>query len=632
MVKRSVGMALVAVPTLVVAGFVSAAPTSAAPAARSIANSKPSWLSHGHNLGSAAASAAVSGRVYLTPNGGVAAVQREAVAVSTKGNPQYRHFLTPAQYSARFGTSAATVDQVKQWLTASGLSVTGVEGHNRYVSISGTVGAAQKAFGAKINTYSHDGQTVQAPSGALTAPAAVASSVLAVSGIDTTAFTMTPNSQKPAPPPAGFRNSQPCSAYYGEKVASTLPQFNGQALPYAVCGYTGSQFRSAYEGTTTLNGAGVTVAITDAYASPTLAQDAATYASHHGDAAYSAGQFSQSLPGTFTRVNGGSHQCNATGWYGEQTLDVQAVHAMAQGAKIRYYASASCYDSDFLDTFARVNDEDAASLVSNSWGEVEQAERTPLIAAYETAFLQGAAEGISYLFSSGDNGDEVANSGVLQTDYPTSDPYATAVGGTSTAINNAGALAWQTGWGTEKYSLSADHTAWNVAIPFQYGAGGGESTVFAQPSYQAGITPAGARGVPDVAMDADPTTGMLIGQTQAFPNGVYYDEFRIGGTSLASPLFAGFTALAFQHAGGGVGLLNPTIYANASTGAFTDVAGTPADAGNVRVDYANGVDNTAGLLYSVRTFNQDSSLTIGPGWDDVTGLGSPRTGWLTAIG
>ena len=92
------------------------------------------------------------------------------------------------------------------------------------------------------------------------------------------------------------------------------------------------------------------------------------------------------------------------------------------------------------------------------------------------------------------------------------------------------------------------------------------------------------------------------------------------------------TALALQHAGHGVGLLNPTIYANARTGVFTDVSGTPADAGNVRVDYANGLDASAGLLYSVRTFNQDSSLSINPGWDDVTGLGTPNAGWFTAAG
>jgi subtilase family serine protease len=442
MIKRSVGTVALAAGALVAASLTATGAAQAASARSVIAHSKPSWLAHAHKLGSADSSAAVSGRVYLAPRGGLAALAAKATAVSTKGNPQYRHFLTPKQYFAQFGTTSATVDQVKSWLSSSGLKVTGVEPHNRYVSITGSVAAAQRAFGTKINRYTHDGQTVQAPSGALTAPKSVAGSVLAVSGIDTTAYVMKPSTQKPSPPPAGFRNARPCSSYYGQQLATTLPQFNGHTLPYAPCGYTGAQFRSAYEGSTALDGTGVTVAITDAYASPTIAQDAATYATRNGDAAYRPGQFSQSLPQTFTRVNSGPRQCDATGWYGEETLDVEAVHAMAQGAKIRYYASTSCYDQDFLDTFARVNDEDNASIVSNSWGEAEQAERTPLIAAYEQAFLQGAAEGISYLFASGDNGDEVANTGVLQADYPPSDPYATAVGGTSTAINSTGALAW----------------------------------------------------------------------------------------------------------------------------------------------------------------------------------------------
>jgi subtilase family serine protease len=630
MPKRSLTTLLIAASTVVAGAVLAPAGAHASPARRAIPDSRPSWLGSAQNLGAASASAPVSARVYLAPKGGLSALSAAATAMATPGSASYHHFLTPAQYQARFGASADAVQQVKSWLTASGLTITGVEAHNRYVSVSGAVAAAQRAFGAQINRYRHDGMIVQAPSAALTVPASIAASVLAVAGVDTTPATVAPATQKPAPPPAGFRNSQPCSAYYGQKVATTLPAFGGESLPYAPCGYTGTQFRSAYEGATALDGTGVTVAITDAYASPTIASDAATYAANHGDRAYAAGQLTQSLPSTFTRVNGGSHQCDATGWYGEETLDVEAVHAMAQGANIRYYASASCYDADFLDTFARVNDEAVAQVVSNSWGEIEQAEKSTVTAEYEQMFLQGATEGISYLFSSGDNGDEVTNSGTKQADYPASDPYVTAVGGTSTAINSTGALAWQTGWGTEKYSLSADSTSWALAIPFQYGAGGGASTIFGQPSYQAGIAPAGARQVPDVAMDADPTTGMLVGQTQAFPEGVHYDEYRIGGTSLASPLFAGMTALSFQHAGHGAGLLNPAIYAH--TGAFTDVAGTPQDPGNVRVDYANGVDSSAGLLYSVRTFDQDSSLSIGPGWDAVTGLGSPNTGWFTATG
>ena len=535
----------------------------AASGRQAIPNTRPAWLGHAKNLGHASAGASVSALVYLTPNGGMAKLKQFALAVSTPGNAQFRHFLKPSQYFQRFGTTASTVSAVKSWLTGAGLRVTRVDSHNRYVEISGNVAKAEAAFGVSINRYQHNGLTVQAPSGALSAPAGVASSVLTVLGVDTTPSTVRPTTQKPAPPEAGFRNAAPCSAYYGEKLATSLPQFNGHTLPYAPCGYVGSQFRSAYEGSTTLNGSGVTVAITDAYASPNIASDAATYASRNGDAAYAPGQFSQSLPNTFTRVNYGQRQCAANGWYGEETLDVEAVHAMAQGAKIRYYAAASCYDADFLDTFARINDEDAAQIVTNSWGSTELGTRPTTIAAYEQAFLQGAAEGISYMFSSGDDGDELANSGTVQTDYPTSDPYATAVGGTTTAINSAGALAWETGWGTVKYALSADSTAWDL-LGFLYGSGGGESSLFAQPGYQAGITPAGARGVPDVAMDGDVTTGMLIGETQTFPEGAHYDQYRIGGTSLSSPLFAGMTALAFQHAGGGVGLLNPTIYANAS--------------------------------------------------------------------
>jgi subtilase family serine protease len=234
------------------------------------------------------------------------------------------------------------------------------------------------------------------------------------------------------------------------------------------------------------------------------------------------------------------------------------------------------------------------------------------------------------MFSSGDSGDELANTGIKQADYSASDPYVTAVGGTSTAIGATGKISFQTGWGTEKYSLSSDGKSWSP-VGFLYGAGGGTSTLFNQPAYQVGTTSSPYRQVPDVAMDADPNTGMLVGETQTFPNGVYYDEYRIGGTSLASPLFAGMTALALQKAGHPVGLLNPTIYKQQAT-AFTDVKGNPPQVGDVRVDFANGIDATNGLVYSVRTFDQDSSLRTTRGYDLTTGVGAPNPNWLTAIG
>ena len=167
-------------------------------------------------------------------------------------------------------------------------------------------------------------------------------------------------------------------------------------MPYAPCGCVGSQFRSAYEGSTTLNAAsGVTVAITDAMPRRPSPPMHATYARRNGDAACPPrGQFSQSLPELPSRASTiGQRQCAANGWYGEETLDVEAVHAMAQGAKIRYYASASCYDADFLDTFARINDEDAAQIVTNSWSGFESGLRSTTAAAYEQAFLQGRRGG-----------------------------------------------------------------------------------------------------------------------------------------------------------------------------------------------------------------------------------------------
>ena len=151
--------------------------------------------------------------------------------------------------------------------------------------------------------------------------------------------------------------------------------------------------------------------------------------------------------------------------------------------------------------------------------------------------------------------------------------------------------------------------------------------LFTQPSYQVVGREGRHRVVPDVAMDADPNTGMLIGETQIFPDGTYYDQYRIGGTSLASPLFAGFT-LAIPTATARRGFINPTMYANEPG---TPVIVTCSTVGEIRIDYANGVDGTAGLLYSVRTFDQDSTLTIGKGWDDVTGLGAAGPAWLSVL-
>jgi subtilase family serine protease len=632
--KRSIATSIVAATALTVGALIASPGAGASPSSTAVPNSTPRWLSHAQHLGKASSAASASFRVYLTPRGGVAALQAAAARVSTPGSAQYRQFISAAQYHASYDPTSANVASVTRWLASNRLAVTGVEAHNRYISVRGSVSQVQRAFGVSIDTFKHNGTTVQANTSALKVPTGIAGLVQTVTGIDTTPKVVKP--AQPAPPPASFVNARPCSASYGQVLANKqadfhtpLPKFRGKYLPYAICGYTGPQYRAAYENNSALDGTGITVAITDAYAAPTIRSDANTYAVRHGDGAYQPGQLRQVVPSSFNSED----VCDASGWYGEETLDVEAVHAMAPGANIRYYASSSCFDSDFLTTLAKVVDQNVAQLVTNSWSDVEANESTDTIAAYEDIFLQGALQGISFMFSSGDNGDELANTGLLQADYPASDPYATAVGGTSDAIGADGQFKFQTGWGTNRYDLSADGSSWTFT-QFLYGAGGGFSNLFNRPTYQDGVVPASSppgRAVPDVGLDADPTTGMLIGETQTFPSGVHYGEYRIGGTSLASPLFAGMTALLLQHAGGGLGLLNPVIYNQFHSGTFTDIKGTPPDSGNVRVDYINGNDPSGGLRYTVRTFNEDSSLRIRRGWDDVTGVGSPNPGWLTSV-
>ncbi|MDQ4215212.1 S53 family peptidase [Microbacterium capsulatum] len=636
--KRVLGVSLAVVATVVAALGGTGAAYAAPPPDSPIPNSTPGWLSHGSKVGPA--SGAVSARVYLAPQGGMDALSALATAVSTPGSAQYRQFLSADQYHAKFDATQSTVDAVTGWLQGAGLKTT-VGASHRYIDVTGGVGNANKAFGVTISTYTHDGLTVQAPDGAATTPAALAGTVIAVDGLDTTPSYVDPKTQKPAPPDAGFRNPPICGKTYGSATpqnlptpdGTLLPKFDGSSLPYSPCGYTGPQLRNAYEAGLTggFDGKGVTVAITDAYVSPTLEADANRYASDNGDQPFAPGQFSENLPNAFTNVNStkSGHQCSMPGWYGEQTLDVEAVHAMAPAANIRYYGAKSCLDADLLDTFTQINDENVASIVTNSWGGVGDVVKPALFLAYETAFLQGATQGISYVFSSGDAGDEAAAVGSPQTDYPASDPFVTAVGGTSTAITDAG-VTGETGWQTSKYVLKGG--AWTLSTSFLYGGGGGYSSNIPEPAYQtaAGISsPNGGRAVPDVSMDGDPTTGMLVGQTQTFTGKAAYDTYRIGGTSLASPLFAGITALKIQANGGtGLGLLNPVIYSTHGKG-MHDVTGADIDKGAIRVDYVNGVDATGGYTYSVRTFNgATTTLTVGAGWDTETGWGSPRAGWV----
>ncbi|MCK1821031.1 S53 family peptidase [Streptomyces sp. XM83C] len=633
--KLRAGASLAATLPLLAGALALGIPAHAADGAHrdALAGTKPAWATAKADKGAAPDSAQVSARVYLAGRdaAGLAAYAR---AVSDPSSASYGRYLTPAQAQARFGATPAQVAAVKAWLTSAGLKVTAVTAH--YVAVSGDVAAAERAFGTQLHTYAKGGATYRAPASTASAPADVADAVLTVTGLDNAPHKAKHKDQLP-PPDAVFRNAGPFSSYHGSNVATTLPRAYGQRIPYAVQGYTGRQLRAAY-GAGRYTGKGVRIAITDAYASPTIAYDVATYAKKHGDAAWRTGQLRQVLPGAYSRTE----ECGAAGWYGEETLDVEAVHALAPDAQVTYVGAASCYDDDLLDSLSKIVDNHLADIVSNSWGDIEANQTPDLAAAYDQVFQFGAVEGIGFYFSSGDDGDEVAATGTKQVDTPANSAWVTAVGGTSLAVGKGDKYLWETGWGTTKATLSADGRSW-TGFPgaFTSGAGGGTSRTVAQPYYQKGVVPnalaransaQGNRVVPDIAAIADPNTGFLVGQTQTFPDGAQrYSEYRIGGTSLAAPVIAGVQALA-QEANGGraLGFANPAIYARSGTKAYHDVTDRPTGRGLAvaRVDYVNGHDAADGLTTSVRTLGNDSSLKAVKGYDDVTGVGSPAAGYV----
>jgi subtilase family serine protease len=608
-----------------------------------LAGSVPSWATSAAKKGTTSGSDPVDFRVYLDWRGGTAA-EDYARAATTPGSPSYGKFLTASQFTAAYGPTAATVNTVKSWLKGQGFTIGAVPANNKYVEAAGTVAQAAQAFSTSFANYGVEGQVLRSNTTPLVVPDSL-TGVEGVIGLDESGSLVHHNSA--AGPPPVFKNGSPCSTYWGEKTVATAPTADGTVLPatpaaFAPCGYAGAQLQGAYGMSSAIsggnNGAGVTVGIIDAFASPTMLADANTYSANHGLPSLN-GLYSQHVASGILQHPSNKKQ-DPAGWSGEQSLDVEAVHTMAPAAKIVYVGSANS-GADMDAAMNWIVSTHAADIVSNSYGFAGEALPPGNIKPTNDIFIQAAATGISLFFSSGDSGDETgAVPGVAPTpDWPASSPWVTAVGGTSLGITSANTRLFELGWETSKSVLSSG--SWATPA-YLYGSGGGTSRLFAQPSYQAGVVPAsmsqtygGApmRVVPDVAAVGDPTTGMTIGQTQLFPDGhTAYSEYRIGGTSLSSPLYAGMFALALQKAGHEFGLANPVLYqVGANDITKTDLATYP---GAVRVDFVNGVDASNGYKYSARYFDADSGLTIHvvPGYDNVTGVGSPTgAAWLSAI-
>jgi subtilase family serine protease len=489
--------------------------------------------------------------------------------------------------------------------------------------------------------------------------------VLAVAGLDTAKSAI-----RPALPPPGpnYWLAGPCSTYYGQKTATNKPQAYGKFQPWTNCGYSPAQVRGAYGVTGSGDtGAGQTVAIVDAYASPTIKADANQFATVEGDTAFASGQFKQYKAGPYTLA--AANECDAQGWYGEETLDVESVHGMAPGANVRYVAAGSCQDSDLAQADAYIVNNGLATIVSNSWGE--PASYSTMSDAFNAIFELGAVEGIGFYFSSGDSGYEAPGEDPIspqrQVDFPTSSPWVTSVGGTSLAIGQSNNYEWETSWGTllDPLVYPKSGKKWQYTPPGKYPAwydgsgGGGVSTTYAQPSYQAPVVPttlaeslpngqtasSPMRVIPDVAALADPSTGIAVGQTTLQPNGKTYafSLSRIGGTSVACPVFAGLQADAQQaydtHYSSTVpiGFANPAIYYldenstySSSSPAFHDVTDHPLGPGylaEVRSNYTNPYTKQGPLLTYLRTLGLNGEgadrLKAVSGYDDATGVGSP---------
>lgn len=648
-----------------------------------LANSAVPVSMRQHPLGSVSKSSRISFEVVLQlrDSAGAAALVK---AVSTPGSARYRHYVTAAKWESMFSPTMAQVDRTRAWLKSEGFKLGQTSKDRITVSASGTAAQVEKAFGTGLEEYKVMGHSVRLATRNISLPTSLARSVTGVMGINqefaspyatsggSGGATKSKPDQSPFPPaPSAFVTAKPCGTYLGQKTTTVSPPFGDgypTTVPDEVCGYIGKQLRSAYGLTSSNTGAGQTVAIIDAYGSSTIASDATRFfRTEDPSEPFSSSQFAQAdaLPFDDESV------CGASSWLVEQDLDVEAVHSMAPDANILYVGAQDC-ENGLFNAEQAVIDDDVAPVVTNSWGDTggDLLDDISTRTAYDDLFELADSTGISVLFSSGDDGDNFEIFGVSTADYPASSPFVTAVGGTTLGIGRNGQQTSQYGWMIGRSFLCSSNVEgilpgctsstvgqW-LPVSFDGGSGGFTSYNYVEPWYQVPVVPSSlalrnepilgptpTRVVPDISMDADPSSGLLMGLHETFPNGSdRYALTRYGGTSLASPLLAGVLADVNQasEASGGaaVGFVNPAIYhLDHISGAIDDILAPSSPTAMYRVDlastYAPGTPGTVSQfrqvswegteVYCDETNNCESRpmTQIGaPGYDALTGLGS----------
>ncbi len=634
-------VAVAAAAVLATAGVATATTPTTTPSTMTLPGSSAPWVAHTAATGTVPASQQLEFQVWLKPN--ISAATSFADQVSAPGSPNYHHFVSPAAYTAQFGPSAQQADAVVSWLRSQGFTDIALDAQRQRVSASGVAATVNRAFGTTMNFYQAHG-TVKARNGQLRSnatplqvPSSLNADILGVTGLDNTAPILPfikrgvagAHSQAATKATATPVTTDVCSQYYAQNTVS-LPAIDGAtSFPTEVCGYGATQLRGAYGANSTNTGKGVTVAFVEGGVVPNMFQTLTDYAQAQGMPAPQSNKYTE-----FSLGRGPA--CG--NWDGEEQMDVESAYDMAPDMNILVAGGDSCSTVDgglggqLFDPISTVlggnGNTPLASIVSNSWESDLESQPAAWTDIEHSFLLRAAGEGVTMLFSSGDG------PGVLM---PSSDPYATAVGGSSLGIGQDNGRVFQTGWSTSVYEQNTAGTAWNL-LTLDGAAGGGASTIWAQPDYQQHVvpksmaTPVGNRGglvraVPDISGVADPVTGMSVGTLDG-PNGTYA-PIVVGGTSLSAPLNAGIIAAAEQGQHKPFGFINPLLYKLAKSKAFVDdqaqTSSTPA------LDKYAACQSNCGVSFWV-LFNfdtQDPNVTgsdqvTAAGYDTMTGLGEPN--------
>ena len=426
-------------------------------------------------------------------------------------SPQFRHYLTPEQFTVMFGPTEEDYLALIEFAQANGFAVTATHPNRVVLDVESAVTDIEKAFHLTMRNYQHltEARTFYAPD---TEPSLdLAVPILNISGLD--------NYVRPFP-----KYKRRSAA-----VSSTVP-------PRAFTGsgpggnYIGRDFRNAYVPGTTLTGSGQSVALFELDGYYTV--DITNYEALAG------------LPNV-PLVNVGSVTPGVNGGIDEVSLDIEMVISMAPGL-----AHVYVYEGLNPDTVLnQIATDNLAKQISCSWGWTPGPDLTA-----DAIFQQMAAQGQSFFNASGDS--DAFPTGTADTYAPTTSTNITQVGGTTLTMTSTGVV-----WSSE--------TVWNWGGGT--GSSGGISSHYAIPYYQQGINmtanggSATMRNVPDVALTAD---NVYVIANQGVDNG----EF--GGTSCAAPLWAAFTALINQQAAANslapVGFLNPAFYTIGKGANYTD--------------------------------------------------------------